>query len=240
MLSGILRNPFRTRKLSLENLLRFAVHHLMALVTGNEEGAFTERIAATGAMLEAAQAGQVDAATRLAMQTARTQTKRAFRRWLTGELARIHAGVVSAYGPGSAALMACFPHGRRAFDRCQDVGLGALLRALAENVASHAPAAGSAVARRAQGLVSTWRALWGEQGEKRAEHQSSRYRLRGLRKALEVELYKNVLMLAGHYAEEPERARRFCPEEHLRNRAKRQAKEAATPSAGAAQPASRG
>ena len=222
MLSGILRNPFCTRKVSLGNLLRFAGPHLEAMVSRNEDGALTGRIAATSAVLNSVRGGRGDAWVLLAVQMARTQGKRAFRRSLSGELTRIHAGVVAAYGMRSAELTACFPRGRRAFDRCPDAGLGALLGSMAGAVASQAPATGPMVAQRAAELGSTWRALWAEQEEKLAAHQISRFTLRGLRRALEVELNKNVLSLAVQHAEEPELVRRYCPEHLLRNRSRGQ------------------
>jgi len=207
-------NPFNDRRITLGRLITFAAKHLVRMVMNNPGALLDGRIAATSVALGALEATMTDDISRLGARKARVQGKEAFRKALPEHLGQIHGAVVAVFGPKSPEVRRCFPKGRSEFITCRDHALEAALRASLAALTPLAAQVGQGPVDNLAGLINSWNALLSEKGAASAGKSRGEEARREAKRALAVELFRNVLALASSYPDDLGKAAWYCPQ-HL-------------------------
>lgn len=195
-LENFLRNPFDDDGISLDELLAFTTDHLQRLVVKNTGGQWNTFITATTVALttlgQCSNNDQVKYGTRRAAKLAKEQ----FRAALPGNIGRLHGAVAYKFGPNSTQMLDCFPDGRTPLDRSTDDALANLLAPLATKLTALAGQLGPEPGSDAGGLLSTWIALHAASDVSTAQKAGTESEKRAARKALQHQLFLNLLAIA--------------------------------------------
>jgi hypothetical protein len=129
-------------------------------------------------------------------------------------LAQIHAAAVAVFGARAAEVTKCFPKGRSIFITCPDHGLEDFLRASLLALTPLAAQVGQGPVDNLAGLINSWHALLSETVAASAGKGCGEEARRQARRALAVELFRNVLALASSFPDDLGKAAFYCPQ-HL-------------------------
>lgn len=207
-------NPYDDRQISLNELIDYSSTHLQRLITNNPGALFNQRITGTTTALSVMDNCMFDNDVKLALRMARVQAKDAFREALPGNLVRIHAAVIAAFGTESTQLTECFPQGRAVFGNCPDDQLDDKLQALQTCLTPLTAQVGATHVNNLGGLISTWIALLAAVESASANKNSSESTRRSARAALQLELFKNLLAIAAAFPNDESKIILYCPQ-HL-------------------------
>lgn len=207
-------NPFDDKAISLNELINYSSTHLQRLIANNPGALFNQRITGTNTALVTLDNCMSDNDVKLALRKGRVQAKDAFRDALPGNIARIHAAVVAAFGTDSTELTECFPQGRSIFTTCTDDQLDDKLQALQTCLTPLAAQVGVTHINNLGGLISTWIALHAAVQTASANKNTSESTRRSARQALQLELFKNLLAIAAAFPNEDAKVKLYCPQ-HL-------------------------
>ena len=233
-LAGYFEVEFLDHHYSLQDLIVYAVEQLIRLAGVDWPALMAERIVATQGAVRALDEAMADQVIRTGLQKGRTAAKRAFRRALPGVVRRIHAAVVAAFGAPSRELAECFPAGRMAFQNATEKELGERLAALVAALGAHASALPPGTLADAAGLRAAWAALCEDARGARGTRTTGARTRQALRRALAVELHRNVLTLSILHPGDRAKGAYYCPQEKLDGRGvgRRSAGQAKVPAAG--------
>lgn len=208
-LSLYFANPFHDRNINLAALLAFTTDHLQRLAANDPGGIFAARRAATTAAWQAVSDAFTEDQTKLGLRKARKQSIRKFRKALAGGIAKINVAVKAQFGERSPELTEIFPGGRRRFARCPDDSLESHLAALSRGLTAHAAELAAAVVAQAEALRMDWQAVYQASEMSSGVKAAAAASRRNARRALQGELYLNLLALAQQFPEEPAKLGRF-------------------------------
>jgi hypothetical protein len=210
-------NPFDDRQISFTEILNYAAVQYQRLVANNPGGVLTPRINATSVALTALEAGVSDDFTKLAVQKAKTDAKKAFRESLPAVIAKIHGAVVGAFGPNAPQVMECFPHGRNIFTTCRDEQLNNHLQQLVNCLTPLQAQVGATAVSEAGSALSSWTVLYVAQQQAIGLRSQTIEARDAARAALRLELFKNLLTLALTFPNDTDKCDLYCPQHLLRN-----------------------
>jgi hypothetical protein len=205
-------NPFDDKEISYNELISYSSRHLSRLVAGNAGAQFNQRITATTTALAGLDVKMQDNDVKLALRMARVQAKDTFRAVLPGNIAKVHAGVVAAFGEDSPVLTECFPQGRSVFGDCPDGQLDDKLGQLLACLTPLAAQVGQIHVDNVGGLLSTWIALAASVDTAEANKNFVENARRSAREVLQLELFKNLLTLALAFPNDMDKANMYCPQ----------------------------
>lgn len=198
------KNPFASERFGIASLVSFTTDNYQKMIKNNPSGKFTERITATAGALSVVEKAFVEEGTSLAIRKARKQAKDAFREHLWETIAKIFAGAEAKYGAGSVQLTECFAEGRGIFQTVRDDMLADKLAMLINGLTKYQPDLADGLAM-ANDLQTTGEALHDESESSSGGVSVAILDRRTARKALAVELFKNLLTIALNFPEEPEK-----------------------------------
>ena len=202
-------NPFDARGISLSELEAFATDHYQRMRAQNRDGALDDRLAATEtalADLNEAFTGDLGGG---AARKARKMSKRRFRQQhLPPALARVFAFLTAHFGPRSPQVRAL---GRRKdYLRSPDDALDNRLRTLHQLVAAHQATIGDTPVELAAALVAQWDEIYRQSESATGTKSRTESELRRARRALQWELYRNLLRLVELHPRQPEAYASTC------------------------------
>ena len=203
-ISRFLVNPFDDDGISLDELLAFATDCLQRFVSKNTGNQWNTRITATTTALATVGACSSNDNLKLGIRRAAKQAKDAFRTALAANITRLYGAVIYKFGPQSTQVTLCFPAGRSAFDESTDDALAGLLGPLATHLTTLAPQLGADPGNDAGGLLSTWIALHAASETSTGGKAATEAEKRTARRALQHELFLNLLELAKLLENQPE------------------------------------
>ena len=210
-------NAYDERGISLNRLIKFALDQLEGMVLTNPGALLNDRITRTTTALVALDNTMAENETKLALRKGRVKAKDTFRATLPGQLQRIHAAVVAAFGPNSVQEGECFPNGRTPFTDCTDDELNDKLTQLQNCLTPLVAQVGQQHLNNLGGLLSTWISLKASAKTAVKSKGTSESTRRAARAALQLELFKNTLTLAMAFPNDMEKAKYYCPQ-HLLER----------------------
>src|SRR5689334_14837823 len=91
-------NPFEDPEISFSEILTYTVTHHAYMVANDPNGDLAQNIQDTALAMAALETCVSDGLTKNALQKARTEGKKAFRKALPEKIERIHGAVVLAFG----------------------------------------------------------------------------------------------------------------------------------------------
>lgn len=210
--------PFDDPGISLNQLISFATDHLQRMIANNPGALWNLRITATSAALLAVENCATDDLTKLGLRKSRIMAKDTFRENLPEKIAMIHAAVVAKFGPNAPEITECFPGGRSIFSSCADDAVNNHLQTLINALTAHQQALGPNPLGDANGLLSTWTAVYAASESSTGAKTTSEDAKRKARLALQLELFKNLLTLAMNFAREPEKVTLYMRQSLLEDR----------------------
>jgi hypothetical protein len=214
-LSRFFLNPFDSRNVSLSGLLAFTTDHLARLAANDAGGVFAARRAATAAALAAVEQAFTDDETKLGLRKARKQTARAFRKALPAAVARINVAVKAKFGERSPEVAECFPEGRTGFARCPQDSLENHLETLSNGLKAHATDLDAAVLAQAEDLRTNWLTVRQSSQASSGVKAAAEAGRRNARRALQRELFLNLLAQAQNFPLQPEKLNLFMQPSRL-------------------------
>ena len=213
------RNLFKSKEISRNEILAFAAYQLAAMIEANPEGILDDRITETTTALNAMQGVTSDEGGKLAIQKVRTNAKKAFRRALTTQVATYYGLVQGQFGADSAVVLECFPKGRSVFTNCREAQLAKELKTLADGLAHHANVLPAPAVAAATALGATWAGLLGNQTSALTEHAAQADQIDAAQAGLARALFRNVLWIGYHFADDEAKCMFYNPQHLLENRA---------------------
>lgn len=214
-LHSYLASPFRTPPYGVGKLLAFTTDHLGRLRENNAGGIYDGRIAATQSALAALNAASGGDEMKFGVRKMNKMKKRAFRKSLPAEIGKIYLGVVSKFGLGAPVLKDFFPMGRSQFFKCRDDLLGAELGVLIDALTAHQSELGPDLLSAAEKLKSDWQTIYADSESASGAKDTAIYAKQKARAALEMELFRNLLVLAQQFAGQPEKLDTFMQQSLL-------------------------
>lgn len=211
---GFFDNP----QISLTELVKYATTSISRMTAVNPGAVFATRITPTQVALAALEAKTTDSGVKSAVRKGATRNKDEFREALPGHMSKIHGKVVGEYGKDSAELLQCFPKGLTVFTTCRDEQLENEMQVTHAGLTAFQATLGVTVVNHLGGLISEWISTYALQGGAKATAKSaSAQDLPALRKALELELHKNVFFVALTFPLDKAKGMYYLPQEELRN-----------------------
>ena len=159
-LHRFLQNPFDDKKISLAELIAFSTDHLQRMIANNPGGELAARITATTSALQVVENCATDDQTKLGLRKARKMAKDGFRTALPEKVAKIIAAVAAKFGPNAPEVVECCPEGRTIFRTSPDDQLAMHLQLLLTALTAHQAAIGAGPVTDAQGLLTSWNAVY--------------------------------------------------------------------------------
>lgn len=217
-------NPFSGRLYGINKLEAFTAHHLRQLAENNSSGIYDERIAATQAAFDAVNNAIQQDASNLGEREAAKGQKKQFKKSLPENVGKIYLAVVAKFGLKAPMLSEFFPNGRSLFHKCREAILEDELGVLVTAVTKYQSDLPPETLALAKELQTDWQTLYGASKSSSGAKSHTEIVKRNAIKALQHELFLNLLMLAQQYAEQPEMLKRFM-QQSLLTRHRRQAVE---------------
>jgi hypothetical protein len=214
-------NLFDDDDISLDELSAYTTDHLGRMIANNPGALLNTRINATTLAFTALENCANDDGVKLGLRKARVMLKDQFRRSLPEQLGYIQGAIKSFFKAQSPeVLLECFPEGLTVFSQCRDDAvnnhLTELVTALTARSAPTGPMPANALGD-AGGLLSTWIAIYSASETSSAHKSSTEVEKRAARKALQLELFLNLLFLAAQFPNQPEKAADFMRQSLLQN-----------------------
>lgn len=125
--------------------------------------------------------------------------KDAFRESLRGHLAKVHEKVVGQYGPDAPDVADIFPQGRSIFHTATDDRLTQYLATLANGVSALVAELGAPLETEGEGILAEWEAIYAQSESAGGATTTTQAAKRTAREALQLELFRNLLALAGMF-----------------------------------------
>jgi len=228
-------NPFDDPEIGLPGLLAFSTDHLQRMMANNPGGGYSSRIAATSAALQLLESTATEDQTKLGIRKARKRAKLTFRRTLSARLAKLHGAVVARFGAKGAGVAECFPLPRTRLVNCADDLMESHLRAVITGMTARQAELGAAVLADAEALHADWLAVYEASESSSGAKAKAEQGQRAARRALQLELFLNLLALAAQFPRQPERMDLFLQQTLLAGgvaRRRRKAKRAVVPTPG--------
>lgn len=227
-IAGFFENGFAGRNISSGELLIFAEDHLGRMRSQNDSGAtarkFTELIAATQPLFGAFSAAHATENSEGATQQGKTLTKNAAFAAFKALVRLREVRVASELGRPGPGYENFFPHGLKEYNRATMETAETLMdRMVAASEKFRAEVGAEMAVEFADARTAFLNARRAQLAQKGAVSVAAAAR-KAARKALEVQLMKNVLTIALLFVGQPERAQDFFTQAHLRDpkRRKRQ------------------
>ena len=215
ILSSFLQNPFSDGRISIDRLMAFTTDHLQRMSANNPGGELTARITATTSAYGLVEDCFTDDQTRLGIRKARKKAKRAYRRQtIRPAIARIEAGLVAAYGGSSTVLLEALPKGRDIFNTCRDDVVEIHLQTLHTVVTAHAADLPPAIVTLADTIQNDWAAIHAASESSTGAKTATEESWRQARENLQIELFHNLLQVAGMFPGQPEKLHLYM-QQHL-------------------------
>lgn len=208
------KNPFDSDEFGIADLVAFTTDHNGKMIKNNPGGKFTQRIADTDAALDTVDKAFADETTGRMIRKARKHSKDVFREHLWETITKVYAAVQAKYGADSAELIECFGEGRGIFQKVRDDLLAEKLASLNTSLLGHQPDLADPLAL-VNDLQSTWTALYVASEESSAKAGLAGRDRRAARKALAVELFKNLLTIALTFPEDPQQIAAYMQQSFL-------------------------
>lgn len=185
------------------------------MIANNPGGVLNPLITSTTVALASLDATLTNETGKLGTQKAMTQAKQTFRAALDSDIAKVHGDFVASYGRDSVEVTDAFPEGRNIFNTCDDSALENKLQALAGKVNTYAALLKPSTVSLTGSLVSIWIALYAAAATGRANFTASADARRAALRVLKLQLFKNLLELAGLFPNDEEKAMLYCPQQYL-------------------------
>jgi len=198
-----LTNPFDDAKISMAELLSFTSDHLQR-VTANPLPALTARLGPTQTALAGVSSAFTDDETQLGVRKAQKGGKNAYRAALPAGVGKIAVMVEAQFGEKSAQFVKCFPHGRSIFSTCTDDEVENNLDILINAVTSLTPPLAAGALTEATALQTGWTAVFKPSEEAGGAKTNTIAAKNAARGALQLELFRNLLVLAETFPRSPD------------------------------------
>jgi len=203
-------NPFDDDGISLDELSAYTTDHLGRMIANNLGALLNTRINATTVAFTALELCVDSDQAKLGLRKARVMLKDQYRQSLPGHLEYIEAAIRTTYKTQAAApVLECFPQGRTVFTTCTDDHLNNHLSTLVTQLTAlttpNGPMPGVPLAD-ASGLLSTWIGLYAASETSTANKTATESEKKTARKALQKELFLNLLFLAQSFPGEDDKA----------------------------------
>lgn len=209
--------PFDDRDISLAELIAFTSDHQSRMIANDIGGFLSARIAATSQALQALEDTLADDQSRLGLRMARVLAKKTFREALPPKVEQIVAAVVARYGPDSPEVTECIPQGRSIFTTCRDDQLETHLTTLLTAITAHQADLGAPLVTTATNLRNTWAAVHSASETATGNKTSTEAEKFAARRALQLELFKNLLTIALQFPRQPEKIALYMQQHLLEN-----------------------
>lgn len=197
-------NPFDDPAISITNLVTFAADNILRMTKTNPNDLFTARIAATAAALGTVNTTfQLDQE-KLGERKTANQAKAAFRQTLTESVGKIQIALQQKYGKNAPQLATYFPNGLSAFNKTRDEQMENALTALKDELTKNQTDVGVQVVADATALLAGWQAVHSPSSDAAGDKDASKGAKNAARAALQLELFKNLLLIASTYPRQPE------------------------------------
>lgn len=215
-------NPFDDDGISFDELSAYTTDHLGRLIAQNSGAQFNARINATTVAFTALENCANDDGVKLGLRKARVMLKDQFRTSLPEQLGYIEGAIKSFFkAQAPEVLLECFPEGLTVFSQCRDDAVNNHLARLSSALTARSTPGGGpmppAALNDANGLLSTWIAIYSASETSSANKAATEAEKRTARKALQLELFRNLLFLASLYPGQPEKAADFMRQSLLEN-----------------------
>ena len=214
-------NPFDDDSYGLDKLAAYTTDHLGRMIANNPGAQLDTRINATTVAFTTLENCTNDDGVKLGLRKARVMLKEQFRASLPEQLGYIEAAIRAHYKGGSGdVLLECFPEGLTVFSQCRDDKLNNHLQILVSALEARTVPQGTlppGALGDAGGLLSTWLAVYAASESSSASKAATESEKRAARKALEQELFLNLLFLASLFPGQPEKAALYTRQSLLRN-----------------------
>lgn len=198
-----LTNPFDDPHISLAELLSFTSDHLQRMIN-NPLAVLTSRIGPTTTALAAVAAAFGEDETKLGLRKAQVVLKNSYRHTLPEAVGKIALAVQAKFGEHSAEFVECFPHGRSIFTSSTDDKLAGELQTMINGVHAHVAQLTPQLETDATALLTGWTAVFNPSESSKGAKTSTMAAKATARAALQLELFRNLLMLAQNFPREPE------------------------------------
>ena len=204
-LHRFLVNPFDDKAISMDELLAFTTDHLQRMVANNPGALFNTRITATTTKLSVVENCLTDDQVKLGLRKSRKSVKDTFRKSLPKNIEKIWAVVVAKYGSDGPETLECFPLGRAVFNTggATDDHVQNHLQTLIAGVTAHQGDLGATVVGDANGLLSTWIAVYAASESSTGAKTTTEAGKKGARENLQLELFFNLLEVAKAFPRQP-------------------------------------
>lgn len=202
------RNPFDNPKISIAELLGFAVDHqgrMVALSDGTTD--YDDLIALTDVAFAALGGTVSDEDLKEGIKMARTAALKAKRAAVHAELNRLESLTNAFYPRGTATYIEIFPEGLVAFHKATLEELGLKLDTLIAAINPYASDIGNLDPIVL--LTAEWKALRGEHLERKGDVAEAAELRREASAALRLQLFDNLLFIARRNKGQPEECRNY-------------------------------
>jgi len=206
-LAYYLGNPFKDPRISLNRLAAFTTDHLGRL-TGQPHPQLNGLIAPTTAAMAAFDDTITDELSKAALRHMRKKMKDNFRPTVPAQVGLIMASVLRALkaaGRPPEEKLLYLPAGMRPFRRVPDDALDNELARFAAALADHIDIVGQPLADEAADLHAAWLDIYTHSERSSARKIATEVQRRAARAALDHRLYLNLLTIALHYPDQPEK-----------------------------------
>jgi hypothetical protein len=215
-ISGYLVNPFNDPHISLPALFSFTTDHLERMKANNPGGLWDARIAATSSAWIAYGNSDVTDMTKLGVRKGDKRSKRNFRKAMRERLARVYGAMLGHYGVRSPEIKAVFGKSRGRMARTVDDLLKEELTVVSEGVTARAADLGASIVTEAQNLLSEWTVIWQASESATGVKSAAEAAKRSARRALQTELFLNLLFIAQQFPGQPEKLKLYMQKSLLR------------------------
>lgn len=198
-----LTNPFDDPSISMAELLAFTSDHLTRM-SANLQPGFAARVTATQTALNNVSDAFTDDESTLGLRKARKQAKNDYRAALIPRVGAIALTVQAKFGEGAAEFVECFPHGRSVFSTCSDDEVVNNLDILIAGVTAHTPPLAAQVVTDATAIKTGWTAVFAPSETAGGAKTTTIAAKNTARAALQLELFKNLIVLAQLFPRQPE------------------------------------
>jgi len=197
-------NPFDDDKISMREIVTFTTDHVQRMAS-NPLPQLNGRVLATNNALTLVTTAFDDDDVKLALRKAQKLAKNNYRKALLPQIGKVALAVQFLFGETSPEFVTCFPHGRTIFNTAPDDQLGSYLQTTLTGVGSLTPPLDPQVQMDTQSIKDGWLAVYVPSETSTGAKTTTVEAKHTARLALQLELFKNLVLLAQAFPRQPDR-----------------------------------
>lgn len=214
-LNTFFKNHFDSEHISDKKMRRFTESHLGLLAANNDDGCYTRLITDTTEAYKTYYGSMVDDEVKFSIQQSLTRSKDSVHDRFKKMVSQKEGTIRGQWGAESSIYEEFFPHGVTEYAKSNLSNVEMLMTRFINAARSHQDELGNEFVRLFEDLRDEFIAIRQAQVEKMSEVSESRVDTAETRDALEVQLMKNLLVIALDNIGHPERVAKFFDESLL-------------------------